>query len=128
MKWIAQNKVLFAGLVFLVLVGAWYVLSSDAEPEPGLLTSVSTASGSPTQENADQQLVASLLALRSVSLTGTIFQDPAFINLRDFGTAIVAEPQGRPNPFAPLGSTPSAPQSSTGAVPQATSSRAGTSR
>jgi hypothetical protein len=128
MKWIAQNKLLFIGLVVLVLGGAWYVLSNDAAPEADLLTSVSTASDSPTQENADQQLVATLLALRSVSLVGAIFQDPAFTSLRDFGTAIIAEPQGRQNPFAPLTSTPSAPPSSTGAAPSPTTPSGGAAR
>lgn len=118
MKWIAQNKILFAGIVILVSAAIWYGLSREKE-DPSLLTSLSTTSGSPTQENADQQLVATLLALRSVSLSGTIFQDPAFISLRDFGTAIVAEPLGRPNPFAPLQRPSSAPPSSTGAAPSA---------
>lgn len=103
MNWIAHNKLLFTVFVVVVIGGVWYGLSNNAAPEQELLTTVSTTGGSPTQDNADQQLIASLLALRSVSLSGTILQDPAFQSLRDFGTAIVAEPVGRPNPFAPLG-------------------------
>lgn len=125
MQWIAHNKILFAILVIVVIGAVWFGLSgSSAGPETTLLTSVSTTSGSPTQENADQQLVASLLALRSVSLSGTIFQDPAFQSLHDFGTAIVAEPVGRPNPFAPL------PRSGGqgGASATTTTSRSGTAR
>ncbi len=87
----------------IVLAGTlWWGFSQNAAPEP-LLTTVSTSSGSPTKEGADQELVATLLTLRAVTLSGTIFQDPAFTNLRDFGTTIVAEPVGRENPFAPLG-------------------------
>ena len=103
MQWIAHNKILFTILVVVVIGAVWFGLSQNAAaPSDALLTSVTTTSGSPTQESADQALVASLLALRSVSLSGNIFQDIAFQSLQDFGTAIVAEPVGRPNPFAPL--------------------------
>lgn len=107
MEWIKQHKMLFAGLVIGVIAVGWYGLTQNAAPEP-LLTTVTPISGSPTQQTADQELVATLLTLRAVTLSGKIFEDPAFRNLRDFGTTIVAEPVGRPNPFAPLGSTPSA--------------------
>lgn len=101
MQWIKSHMLLFIGLV-VVLVGVlWYGLTQNAAPAPVLTTVSST--GSPTQESADQELVATLLTLRAVTLSGTIFQDPAFVTLRDFGTTIVAEPIGRQNPFAPLG-------------------------
>lgn len=124
MQWIAHNKLLFTVLVVVVIGGVWYGLSQNAAPEPALLTTVSARGGSPTEDNADQQLIASLLALRSVSLSGTILQDPAFQSLRDFGTAIVAEPVGRSNPFAPLGRS-GAPN---GAVATSSSQRSGTAR
>lgn len=108
MQWIKEHKLLFIGLVVAVAVVAWYGLTRNPAPEPLLTTVTPTGSGSPTQQSADQELVATLLTLRAVTLSGTIFQDPAFMSLRDFGTTIVAEPVGRPNPFAPLGSSPSA--------------------
>lgn len=111
MQWIKQHKMLFLGLVIGVAAVAWYGLTQNSAPEPLLTTVSPTGSGSPTEGSADQELVATLLALRAVTLSGTIFQDPAFTSLRDFGTTIVAEPVGRPNPFAPLGSTPSATSS-----------------
>lgn len=118
MEWISQHKIPFAILVIVVIGGVWFGLSGSAAPEDTLLTTTLTTGGSPTQDNANQELVASLLALRSVSLSGTILQDPAFQSLRDFGTEIVAEPVGRPNPFAPLsrGGAPasSAPSTSGG--------------
>ena len=88
--------------------GVWFGLSQDSDPEP-LLTSEIVPTGSPSTDSADQELVESLLALRAVTLNVSIFDDPAFRSLKDFGTTIVPEPIGRENPFAPLvpGRTPS---------------------
>lgn len=55
-----------------------------------------------TATSVDSDVVGVLLQLRSISLSGTIFTDPAFQSLQDFGREIVPEPTGRPNPFAPL--------------------------
>ncbi len=83
-----------AGL--FVAIGIWWGFSSEA-PSDSLLTT------SPTGVSAaDKELVDTLLQLRTVSLTGTILAEPAFMQLQDFGTQIVPEPVGRPNPFAPL--------------------------
>ena len=100
MRWIKQHLILFLILIAAIVAFVWYGLSSSA-PEPILETS-EVAGGTLADESADQEIVASLLALRSVSLSGTIFTDPAFVSLRDFGTTLVAEPWGRDNPFAPL--------------------------
>lgn len=115
MQWIKHNKIMFFGIIAVLIVGVWYGLSSSGEAPPLLTTDgVSSASqGSPTAESQDRELVASLLALRSVTLSGNIFNDPAFISLKDFGTTIVAEPIGRPNPFAPLGRSAPAPTTPT---------------
>lgn len=82
----------------IVVAGAiWYGMSQ------GSGSSSSVISSQPAATSADEkELVETLLALRSVTLDGTIFTEPAFMSLRDFGTQIVPEPAGRPNPFAPL--------------------------
>lgn len=100
MQWIKQHKLVFIIGILLVVFGVWYGLSQSAPAAP-LLTS-SAPTGSPTIDNADQQLVSTLLALRAVTLNGSIFSDPAFLSLQDFSTTIVPEPVGRDNPFAPL--------------------------
>jgi hypothetical protein len=102
MAWILQHKLVALGIVVLLVGGVFYGLMRDSTPEP-LLTNEIVATGSPTSDSADQQLVESLLTLRAVSLSGTIFQDPAFRSLKDSGTGIVPEPIGRQNPFAPIG-------------------------
>jgi hypothetical protein len=85
--------------VVLALLAAWWSLSGSA-PSDGVLT----AQGAETVAPGSQDIVSTLLQLRTVSLSGTIFSDPSFSTLRDFGTQIVPEPVGRPNPFAPFSS------------------------
>src|SRR6266403_493015 len=98
MIWITLHKLLFGGLIIALVGTVWFGLSQKSAPEPALTATTPNATGSPSQDAADQELVATLLTLRSVTLSGTIFQDPAFTTLRDFGTTIVAEPIGRANP------------------------------
>lgn len=53
------------------------------------------------------ELLNSLSELRSVKLDSSIFSDPEFLSLVDFGRTIAPEPVGRSNPFAPLGAVES---------------------
>ncbi len=112
MQWIKTHRLLSIGLLVVLVAVVGYGFTQNKEPTP-VLTSV-TPSGSPTQGSADQELVSTLLTLRAVTLSGTIFQDPAFVTLRDFGTTIVAEPIGRQNPFAPLTSRTTGTSTSSG--------------
>ncbi|MBI2611108.1 hypothetical protein HYW60_04240 [Candidatus Kaiserbacteria bacterium] len=91
---------LLVGASVLVAIGAWWFLS-DAPQEGELLTTEAAGGGS-----VDKELVGTLLQLRAVSLSGTVFSDPAFQLLQDFGTQIIPEPVGRPNPFAPTSYRP----------------------
>lgn len=93
----SQYKLYIMTLVgILIAVGAWWFLS--AEPQDDSLLATENVAGGGL---VDKDLVGTLLQLRAVSLGGTIFSDPAFMALQDFGTQIVPEPVGRPNPFAP---------------------------
>jgi len=92
-----KNKIMI-GLAVVALAGlAWYGMAGSG-PAPLLMTDTPTTA-------SDQDLIATLLTLRAVTLSGTIFVDPAFTSLIDFGKEIVPEPVGRQNPFAPLSST-----------------------
>lgn len=95
-----KNKMVLLGVGGVLLAGfVWYSFLRDKETQL-LKTEDITA---PTAVDSD--IVTVLLQLRAVSLSGTIFTDPAFLTLKDFGSQIMQEPNGRANPFAPLGST-----------------------
>lgn len=93
---------IFIALGCVVALVAWWGFSGDNASE-SLLTTQNVADST----QGDKALIDTLLQLRAVSLSGTIFSDPAFMNLRDFGTQIIPEPVGRPNPFAPIVTTSS---------------------
>jgi hypothetical protein len=95
-----QNTIVRITIAGMLLAGfVWYsFLREDAQP---LLNTQDL-----TQASVDSDVVGGLLQLRAVSLSGTIFTDPAFQSLQDFGSEIIPEPVGRPNPFAPLSSAP----------------------
>lgn len=88
----------------LVAGGAWYMFGSSGGQSSDVLT---TQNLTDTNGVVDKDLVETLLQLRAVSLSGTILSDPGFVSLKDFGTQIVPEPVGRPNPFAPIASSSS---------------------
>jgi hypothetical protein len=96
-NFILSHKIVVIIVALLVAAGVWIGLSSSGSSDSSLLTTDAVSDNGP-----DQDLVATLLALRAVKLDGSIFSDPGFQSLKDFSTAIVPEPIGRPNPFAPL--------------------------
>lgn len=74
------------------------------------LSSTDASTSSPISQN----LLVTLTNLRTIKLDGSIFSDPTFVSLTDFGVVIPPPPSvGRTNPFAPASaSTLSAAQSS----------------
>lgn len=109
---IFSNNKLATIAVAIVIAGALWYGFSGSSPSPALL-GTETAGGAVNAE--DQDLVATLLKLRSVTLTGTIFSSQVFVGLHDFSTEITQEPVGRVNPFAPIPTGVSQSASASGA-------------
>ncbi len=97
MDWIFKHKIASLIMILSIVGVAWYLLSDSSVPSPVL--SSNSASAVPPDA---QQLVENLNTLRAVSLSADIFSNSAFAALQDYSTAIVPEPIGRTNPFAPL--------------------------
>jgi hypothetical protein len=93
---IKQNKVILIVLVVIIVGFAWFGLA-DQQPTTSLLANESRGDNSV----AEQEILRLLLDMRSIRLDSSIFENPAFGSLRDFGRDIVPEPVGRTNPFAP---------------------------
>jgi len=98
----ARYKVYIILALGIVAALAFWLSISGEEPSNSLLT----AEGSDTNISGERGVIDTLLQLQSVSLSGTIFSDPSFAVLQDFGTQIVPESVGRPNPFAPFSLRP----------------------
>lgn len=107
---IKKNKIVLVIVGVLIAGFTWYGMTggTNSGGDSTLTTEVVS------QSAEERAVLDSLLQLRSIQLTGTIFTDPAFASLRDFRTDIVSEPVGRRNPFAPLvpvgSSTPPIPR------------------
>ncbi len=97
MAFITQHKLLVILGAVVLAAAVWWGLS-------GTGTTEELVSSQPVEEGitVNNDIVATLLSLRTVKLEGTIFTDTAFMTLKDFSTQIVPEPVGRTNPFAPL--------------------------
>lgn len=113
----SKNTILVIGLAGFVGIVGWYVLRGAPASDALLVTEQVAA-----PNEAERDLVATLLQLRTVTLDGTIFSDPAFQSLLDYGIEIVPEPVGRTNPFAPL-PTSAAPVPNAPATPGAPATR-----
>jgi hypothetical protein len=99
MDFLKQNKVAI-GVGVLLIVGLFvYMTYFSSSPAATL-----TASDSST--TISQNLLITLQNLHTIKLDNSIFSDPSFQSLTDFGVTIPAESVGRRDPFLPLsGST-----------------------
>lgn len=113
----STKSLLIMGLAAFVGMVGWYTLRGSASPD-ALLVTENVGTGAPNE--AERDLVATLLQLRAIGLDGTIFSDPAFQSLVDYGIEIVPEPVGRENPFAPLPGAQTAPNTPGALVPRPT--------
>lgn len=96
-----RHKLILIVAAAAVIIGGWWLFSDTSTSSSTDILTTETLGGE--NNPAGQELVETLLALRTVTLEGTIFSNPLFRGLKDFSISIMPEPVGRPNPFAPLG-------------------------
>lgn len=108
---INKRVVIIATIIFVVLIGGFiYYLVTNKSSDTVVLTRVDT---SPLDATLGRELLSTLARLKSTTIDKSIFDDPVFATLQDFGVTIASQPVGRRNPFAPLsgnapaGKTPS---------------------
>ncbi len=91
-------------IIILVLIVVFFIYSyfKGGSDNGGAVVTSTNASGS-NDAPIGQEFVNQLLTLQSVNLDNRIFYDPRFQSLLDFSQPIPDQPQGRPNPFAPIG-------------------------
>ncbi len=113
---------LFIIILVVLIVGYMYISGKgNKTTSAGTLGSttgaanVGTNASSAAQAQIGQQFLTTLLNLKNIKLDDSIFTQPSFTNLQDFTAPIGAtDPEGRPNPFAPLGLNASAASALTG--------------
>ncbi|OGI98219.1 hypothetical protein A3H53_03705 [Candidatus Nomurabacteria bacterium RIFCSPLOWO2_02_FULL_40_10] len=93
----------------LVLVYIFFIKPSDKGEAPSLVSSSPSAvtNTAVLADNSEiaQEFLTLLLSVRSIKLNDAIFSDKAFDALLETPVDLVQDgTEGRPNPFAPLGS------------------------
>lgn len=88
--------ILIAVFIF-VMIGFFF-----GDQDNGIGSALLSSGGEQSVDIAERELLSILLDLRRIELREEIFSDSVFISLKDFSQALVPEPVGRKNPFAPL--------------------------
>ncbi len=111
MSGLFKNTKLIGGILVVLVIAAvaYYYMGASSAP-----VATVTQASSP----ASQDLLAMLNNLRSIKLDASIFNDPLFMSLSDFGVTIPAEPTGRHNPFSPASPSQQQPTQTPGGTPQ----------
>lgn len=91
-----KNKTTVLGLVVLVVL-AWGYFTYFGGSSSAPLTAV------PSDAAISGDLLTVLGSLHTIKLDNSIFTDPVFLSLSDFGTTIPPQTPGRSDPFAPIG-------------------------
>jgi hypothetical protein len=81
----------------LVLGAAAYLMFGAGNNEPGV------SANPPPATEAEQTFLSLTSQIDPVELDTSVLSDPRFLMLVDIRTAILPEPAGRLDPFAPLG-------------------------
>jgi hypothetical protein len=98
------KNIIIGAVVVLVIGGAaYFYMTREPYIEEPLLTGVQTASSA---VSLDGSFISALSSLRRLRLDDSIFKNPAWDTLTDFGKTLAPQPYGRPNPFAPINGSP----------------------
>jgi len=106
MKNLLKNRKVVITALVVILAFFAYTYFFKPDTSDSVLISSTDATGGLAQ---GREIIALLTDLKSLKLDESIFQDPVFRSLEDFTLPIDPEPQGRTNPFAPLGTDPVVP-------------------
>ncbi len=107
MSSIIKNIIILA-VVAIILILAYVFFLKPAPDQSALTSSTGTSTTSTTSTGSSAiggDFLTVLLNVKSIKLDDSIFSDPAFATLRDSSIQLVSDgTEGRPNPFAPIGS------------------------
>lgn len=119
---VLQNKRVLALVAAFALIAFSLLVfggggGGAAVPQSPAAPYLSVAPADSADAVVGQDLLAALALLKTIQLDTSLFSDPIFKSLSDWGKAIPPQPVGRRNPFAPLGGTAVKPSASAPAKP-----------
>ncbi len=93
-----MKKIITIIIIILILGSlAFFGFKSDVFSESALVPEVGL------NNLIGSELLVLLLQIKSIDLDTMIFDDPAFMRLKDFGTELELQPIGKDNPFSTIG-------------------------
>jgi hypothetical protein len=103
-----KNIIIFGSLAILLIILYIVFIKKSPEDEMPLVSETGAlidTSGVGAESQIASDFLSTLLSVKNISLNNSIFSDPAFLSLRDSSIELVPDGnEGRPNPFAPIGS------------------------
>jgi hypothetical protein len=94
-----SKKKIFIGLLIVILIA---LVTYNAVSSISVVHADSTSS-SATSSPVDQNILTLLSSFQNVTIDSSLFSSNLFQSLKDFSTTLPTEPEGRANPFAPIG-------------------------
>ena len=91
-----KKAVIGMGAAILILFCLFFFWLLGTPGDDAIITELPA---SPLNASLGRDLLAALAKLKSTKLDTSIFEDPVFGTLKDFGVEIAAQPVGRRNPF-----------------------------
>jgi len=107
-----KNIIIFLAIATVVILAYVFYFRGSSEqanlvvsPTEGVPNADVTDTGSDAGASLGQDFLVLLLNVKNIRLDDSIFSDPAFQSLHDSSIILIQDrPEGRPNPFAPIGS------------------------
>ena len=109
-----KKTLLIIGVAFVAVAALLFFLFGGQSEAPS--DGLSSVEDSPLVDTLGRDLLTLLSRLTTTELNTSLFSDPLFVGLRDFGVAIAPQPVGRRNPFADFGAGVSVLKSGTKAA------------
>lgn len=91
------NLVIVGIVILAVAVACYFYVTRDQSP-----TDLLTGETAGVALSVDGDLISALSSLRRLKMDDSIFANPVWLSLTDFGQTLSPQPSGRPNPFAPF--------------------------
>ena len=102
-----KNIIIFV-IIAAVLILVYVFFFKKAPEETGLVSSPGNTvlpNIDSDQNSIGKDFLSVLLNVKNIKLDDNIFSDPVFVSLHDSSIELISDGnEGRPNPFAPLGS------------------------
>ena len=101
MKFSQTQKLIFAITIFAI---AGFVIYKSFFGGSSAHVTAQNGNATTTIGAEGQDIINMVSKINTISINPELFSSPLFLGLTDFGVSLSPEAQGRPNPFADIGS------------------------